>query len=81
MVNFKNRLLQKILNIKRDPLSLLISSWDYYSYENILNMTLEEFAVTHIDSKKLRKYRHVVLSTLVMYIVFQFALSESPIYL
>ena len=55
---FKNGLLKKF-SFKRDPLSLLISSWDYYSYQNILNMTLEEFAVTNIDSKKLRKYRHV----------------------
>jgi len=28
----------------RDPISIFISSWDYYKYEEVLEMTIEEFA-------------------------------------
>ena len=28
----------------RNPISIFISSWDYYEYEKVLEMTIEEFA-------------------------------------
>ena len=28
----------------RDPISLFISSWDYYGFERILKINIEEFA-------------------------------------
>ena len=28
----------------RDPISIFISSWDYYGYENVLEMNIEVFA-------------------------------------
>ena len=28
----------------RDPISIFISSWDYYEYDKKLEMTIEEFA-------------------------------------
>ena len=30
--------------INRDPISIFISSWDYYEYDKKLEMTIEEFA-------------------------------------
>ena len=38
-------------SILRDPLSLLISSWDYYGFEKMLGMDLEGFAYLVAKSK------------------------------
>ena len=42
--------------ILRDPITQLISTWDYYGLKNSFHMSLEEFAVSdEKNSQKLRK--------------------------
>ena len=44
----------------RDPISIFISSWDYYEYEKLLKMTIEEFAHA-VGKGKLNQSRYQLL--------------------
>ena len=47
----------------RDPISIFISSWDYYGFDKILNINIEEFADMVSEPGKFSKgmYREVSL--------------------
>ena len=39
----------------RDPISIFISSWDYYGFDKILNINIEEFADMVSEPEKFSK--------------------------